>query len=204
MSHQRQAIVLMAVALALVAMVGAAAASQNWYLSSNNPDPYVMYRGSANSEYCSDISIGQSGEVIWRADEPASTDVTFTGDWNFHIYATHPVDPPNRQKNFSIGVWNATTGWTSYGSVDLTTATGWTNGTITGTSFTVHTGEYLSFRMYNVGEGAEKTITVSPCISYVTSPSTDPGYPIPELATVVLFGAGLLALVGYIAYRKRS
>jgi hypothetical protein len=39
--------------------------------------------------------------------------------------------------------------------------------------------------------------------SKVTSPSTDPGYPVPELSTLVLFSAGLLILAGY-AYMGRG
>jgi len=40
--------------------------------------------------------------------------------------------------------------------------------------------------------------------SQVTSPSSDPGYPIPELSTLVLLGVGLLMIVGYVALRKRK
>ena len=38
--------------------------------------------------------------------------------------------------------------------------------------------------------------------SHVTSPSSDPGYPIPELSTVILFGVGLLVISGYVAWRR--
>ena len=40
--------------------------------------------------------------------------------------------------------------------------------------------------------------------SQVASPSSDPGYPIPELSTLVLLGVGLLMIVGYVALRKRK
>ena len=33
--------------------------------------------------------------------------------------------------------------------------------------------------------------------SYIESPSTDPGYPIPELSTLILFSSGLVILAGY-------
>ncbi len=39
--------------------------------------------------------------------------------------------------------------------------------------------------------------------SYIGSPSSDPGYPIPELPTVILFGVGLIVISGYMAWRKR-
>ena len=40
--------------------------------------------------------------------------------------------------------------------------------------------------------------------SQIASPSSDPGYPIPELSTLVLLGVGLLMIVGYVALRKRK
>jgi len=39
--------------------------------------------------------------------------------------------------------------------------------------------------------------------SDVTSPSSDPGYPIPELPTILLFGVGLLVIVGYVELRRK-
>jgi len=38
--------------------------------------------------------------------------------------------------------------------------------------------------------------------SYIEGPSTDPGYPIPELSTLILFASGLLALVGYVLLER--
>jgi hypothetical protein len=40
--------------------------------------------------------------------------------------------------------------------------------------------------------------------SYITSPSTDPGYPVPELPTIILFSAGLLILAGYAYMGRRN
>lgn len=39
--------------------------------------------------------------------------------------------------------------------------------------------------------------------SYIKSPSSDPGYPIPELPTIILFGVGLLVISGYVGWFKR-
>jgi hypothetical protein len=39
--------------------------------------------------------------------------------------------------------------------------------------------------------------------SYIESPLSDPGYPIPELSTVILFGMGLLVIAGYVALGRR-
>ena len=40
--------------------------------------------------------------------------------------------------------------------------------------------------------------------SNLTSPSTDPGYPVPELSTLILFSAGLLILAGYAYMGRRN
>jgi len=40
-------------------------------------------------------------------------------------------------------------------------------------------------------------------LSNLTSPSTDPGYPVPELSTLILFSTGLLALAGYVLLTRR-
>jgi hypothetical protein len=39
--------------------------------------------------------------------------------------------------------------------------------------------------------------------SYIESPASDPGYPIPELPTVILFGLGLLVIMGYVRWWRR-
>jgi len=39
--------------------------------------------------------------------------------------------------------------------------------------------------------------------SYVKSPSSDPGYPVPELPTIILISSGLLTLAGYVWLTKR-
>jgi hypothetical protein len=39
--------------------------------------------------------------------------------------------------------------------------------------------------------------------SQVTSPPSDPGYPIPELPTILLFGVGLLVIAGYVELRRK-
>ena len=39
--------------------------------------------------------------------------------------------------------------------------------------------------------------------SWITSPPTDPGYPVPELSTIILFSMGLLLLGGYVWLKRR-
>ena len=39
--------------------------------------------------------------------------------------------------------------------------------------------------------------------SYIQSPASDPGYPVPELSTLILFSVGLIVLAGYVLLTKR-
>lgn len=39
--------------------------------------------------------------------------------------------------------------------------------------------------------------------SYIESPSSDPGYPVPELSTIILFSTGLIVLAGYVLLTRR-
>ena len=40
--------------------------------------------------------------------------------------------------------------------------------------------------------------------SKATSPFSDPGYPVPELSTLILFSTGLLVLAGYVVLGRRK
>ena len=68
------------------------------------------------------------------------------------------------------------------------------------------TGDWLAVRLlwdcsgdslqihYKAKEGSD---------SYIESPSTDPGYPVPELSTLLLISIGLFTLTGYVLLTKR-
>jgi len=72
-------------------------------------------------------------------------------------------------------------------------------------ALTINTGDYLAMdvRQISCGSGDEE-IVVTNGESYVESPNTDPGYPVPELSSFVLFSVGLLALAGYVWQRRRN
>ena len=201
----------MAVALALVAMVGAVSAvTQTWYLSSDTTTGgNIMYRGD-QSGATGNVQIEKGGSVIWLANENATVDLTFpVGDWSVTTQKSSATGSGEGVAfTASIGVYNATTTFSPKGSVSGSLSTSSQTFTIKdASSFTVHTGEWLALQITNTEtrQGNRKfNIVTSASASYVTQPETTFTYPIPELATIVLFGAGLLALVGYIAYRKRS
>ena len=75
---------------------------------------------------------------------------------------------------------------------------------VTTSAFTVPTGSYLTLRVTNYFASNDIYVdTGGTDQSTLISPSSDPGYPVPELATILLSGAGLAALGGYIWLRRR-
>jgi hypothetical protein len=77
-----------------------------------------------------------------------------------------------------------------------------------GPAATVLAGDYLALRVINL---SAVVVTVycdlqpngANLPSCVTSPQTDPGYPLPEVAAGILMGSGLLGLGGFLWFRRR-
>jgi hypothetical protein len=56
----------------------------------------------------------------------------------------------------------------------------------------------------NDGDGNIDYPADTECTCGLDPSESEPAPPVPELATIVLFGVGLLALVGYVGYRKKK
>ncbi|GAJ12993.1 unnamed protein product, partial [marine sediment metagenome] len=69
-------------------------------------------------------------------------------------------------------------------------------------SFTVTNGKYLALRITN-NSGSSYNVTTGLTWSYTDSPSSEPGYPVPELPTIILLSLGLAGLGIYYWLRKR-
>jgi hypothetical protein len=69
-------------------------------------------------------------------------------------------------------------------------------------AFTVPTGKWVALKVASsTGITVETAGTGFSSWAYYEPP---PDYPVPELSTLVLFSTGLLALFGYIVYRRRN
>ena len=159
----------------------------------------VMYKGS-QSGGAEPVLVEWLEEVIWIANEPASVDVGFpAGDWTGHLRKTGDGD------NFEveIGVWDGDF-FDSWGDKEGDFgASNDADFTISTDSFTVLEGEWLAFRVTN-WDWEDFYIVTADGPSYVSSPPTDPGYPVPELPTIILFSIGLLVLAGYVVLRRKN
>ena len=176
--------------------------SQRWYLSSTDSGlNKVMYKGSP-SEGAEPVLVEWLEEAIWIADEPAGVDVGFpAGDWTGHLRKTGDGD----KFEVEIGVWDGSDFyfWGYYDEGDFG-ASNDADFTIRADSFTVFEDEWLAFRVTNWDAEYDFYIVTAGGSSYVSSPSTDPGYPVPELPTIILFSIGLVVLMGYAGYRRKN
>jgi hypothetical protein len=68
---------------------------------------------------------------------------------------------------------------------------------------TVPQGSYLAIRVTNSG-GDAKTIVTAGGVSWFTSPDSDPGYPLPELAAGILLVSGLAGLAAFIIIKRKK
>lgn len=162
-----------------------------------------MYKNASHAKKCNVLSTPQpGGGIFWISNESALINITIEGCWNISVSVQN-----SKTDNvmISIGIYNGATfipaenySWDNP-QKGLTTFELCTN-------FTISEGDYLAFQIYNNDSSGTpgNVLTINPCDTVVRSPPTDPGFPVPELATIVLFGVGLLALVGYIQYRKRT
>jgi MYXO-CTERM domain-containing protein len=195
-------------AILMVSMVGiASAASITWDLDSEEiaAGVYEMEKtgGSGDDGQTGNVSITSGSSVIWRADEAAQCDVYFENEtWNGQLsnFSTPGVtdytvdigycdeDGSNFTSNGKTGGHDYFSGGASYFHIEA-------NG------FTVPHGTYLAL---NVTGGSSSMTVYTNETSSVTWPPEDPAYPVPELPTIVLTGAGLLALAGFVGLRRRN
>ena len=178
--------------------------AQSWYLH----DDDVMYKGVTDKEEGS-VLIGASGSNIWISDEAATTDVTFPhSGWTGQVVFTSAPTGGGTPHTLTAEIGYSTDGSDFTAGGPDATLTG--NGSATvfsyttdDASFTVPNGKYLALRITN-NSGSGYSVITGGTWTYTDSPSGDPGYPVPELATLVLFGSGLTCLGGYLALQRWS
>lgn len=221
-------LVLMLVSAATVQMVSAAG-EQTWYFtnteasdnisSSNNPTyNMIMTKGAEGG---GDVITLKPSERVWfYADQLAQCDVGFPEDkWSVAYW----VKALNSSETGEGCVYTRLCYIDSTGS--STMASNSSSEAITNPqnieeivenwfadhtvpAFTVPEGGRLAIEVYwGSSPLGDLEIHCNPPdkhASKVTSPSSDPAYPVPELSTIILFSAGLLILAGYAYMTRRN
>ena len=179
--------------------------SQSWFLSNTSGSNYIMYKGDM-SKIEGTVTVSDGSSTIWGANEPAAVDVGFpAGTWTGKITLSESF-ASDETFTVEVGSYEGST-FTSAGSQTCTGAADKTTFSleIPATAFDISNGNYLALNITNPPDGsADLVIKTGGGNSYVTSPSTDPAYPVPELSTLILFSTGLLILAGYAYMTRRN
>ncbi|MFZ2070352.1 MAG: cohesin domain-containing protein [Halobacteriota archaeon] len=173
--------------------------AQRWYLHNDT----IMYKGN-ESKPGGTITIANGTSSIWRADEQATVDVGFPAgkNWTGRIMLNESVASGNSNSfTVHVGSFNGSV-FISHGSQTINGDGGTTYFlSISVGTFTITTNEFLALQINS--SGADLKVKTGGGNSFLTSPESDPSYPIPELSSIILFSIGLLVLAAYIL-RKRS
>ena len=192
----KKGIVVIVLAAALVVwMVGIVSANSiTWELDQNG----IMYKGDHTE--AGSVTILAEGSQVWKSENPATPDggVYFSAEtWTGRLTTT--------VTDYTVDI-----GYTTDG-LDFTSNGGDTGGHdyfsnggsywyLDANGFTVPQGKSLALK---VTATSALTVTTDGT-SCVIWPEDQPNYPVPELPTIILMSAGLLALMGYVGYRRRN
>lgn len=227
------AIVVLATAVVAlsVQVVGGHPDSQSWYLldssSEGHEQDYTGTKASDGTIHHKDFFMNKTGNAAgsymqlpnvtekttwWYAEYPAQFDgLTFgEDDWTVNISHSNPGSSPctifanvSRVDDSTGEVTYLANGSESASSSGVTIITCYDN---PNTQQIFNTGERLALRIYHNRAATLRIYYYNATdgrYSNLTSPSSDPGYPVPELLPLILFATGLLALVGYVTYSSR-
>jgi hypothetical protein len=195
---------LSAVLILSIAVPAAAGGAQNWYLDSLNHSVTGKLMEKVRGIQTGEIPVPAGETAYWLADQVAQADVTYpSGSWVIGLKTDGYWGGTTSDKAILVvGEWDTA----KHKFIAFSTSNQpnilWDDGKnvysleLQTGSETVHTGNYLALQITNQ-DMVEHTI-VTDGSSFLESPSSDPGYPLPELATLGLLGLGLVGLVGYI------
>ncbi len=209
----------LAMVLCLLAAVPAMASNpylgrQNWRFDSVTTAPgYLMEKakGPNDNGQTGSVTIAAGGSAIWMADQAAQADVTFTGgSWAFTIVTDSDWGTLGSLCNVEVGKWDGVsfvpmvpkhkqTSFSVSAGRQIILAAAQTG------AVTIENGKWLAVKIIN-NDNKNHVVHTGMGVkgSNVSSPQTDPGYPLPELATAILLGAGVLGLGGFILMRRRK
>lgn len=202
MSFVRVTFAVAAAIFFLLSSAGSAlAASQTWYLDAENS---LVASREDTTGTVDDVRVYANSVQTWWANEAALVEVNFgTGDFTYSITLTAAYTG-TYVMTVGSGMGGAFAGMTF--SSAPTTVSGVTTltGTIPVANFVVPAGETLGFEIANLDGSTRMDVAVGGGQSSFTSTNDDPGYPTPELTTVLLAGAGLGLVAVAVSFGRRS
>jgi hypothetical protein len=156
------------------------------------------------------VAFTSTETMWWYADNAAECDLTFgAGSWSLHLYHDTMDDESGEVgETITADIYKVKADGTA-----TRIATG-SNTTVSGQTETIFTCSPLGNQDFITGDRLAVRISWSSTDtlwiyyssakpSTLKSPSSDPGYPIPEPSTLVLFATGLFTLAGYVLVSRR-
>jgi hypothetical protein len=213
--------VVLVLLLAMVTGIGVASAvsgPQTWQLDSETTTPgYQMERtgGLGDDDQTGSVLIAKSGEsgnsLFWISDEAAGADVTFSsGAWKIELATESDWGTDGDKCVVSFGEWDGAN-YSAFATFELVSVS-WSD---SGNEYifklekqsgskTIYENKYLAVQITNNDSKGHTIYTAEgDKASCVTSPQTDPGYPLPEIAAGILLGGGLIGLGSYVVIRRK-
>lgn len=203
----------------LIVMVSPVAASadegpQFWFLDSvDSPVAGKVMEKGLSSDQSGQVVIAAGQYQLWLADEPTLSDCTFP-DGTFPE-DTWEVKLRVPYRSILDGDLDAEVGYydvdgdefhdfATWDVIEARALFNYYELQLQIDDATVPAGDYLALKVIN-NDTDPHTILMRDTWgnrSWVASPLSDPGYPTPELPTVILMGVGLLGLLGYIGLKR--
>jgi uncharacterized repeat protein (TIGR02543 family) len=191
---------------------GWTAYGQMWLLDSETslpdgtPLPAGVYEmeksgGSNDNGQTPSVNILGGQSVIFVSDQTASSGVSFPNDTWIVEFSTTMDWASNCQAQ--VGSYNLVSG--KFNAFSSAATGSYDGGYITiaiDAGGDVPAGDYLALRIFNKNMFAQSVVTDGS--SYLSSPYTDPGYPMPELAAGLLLTLGLAGLGSVIIIRRKK
>jgi hypothetical protein len=187
---------LVLVALTIICVSVASADSSTWYIKSGFPGLDKTTSGTGSN----DISDG--GSKVWLAERAHCALTIGAGDF-WHLNFDYTATSDGVVKVTVMNYDDKTTAVNQH-SIDITSIGTSISEDMSGTALDFNTNENLGLKVEWEADDTSGLTFKYGTDTTLSSPSSDPGYPVPELSTLVLSSIGLLALVGYVAYRRRD
>jgi hypothetical protein len=225
-------LVLVMVVLAMVQVVGAEAA-QTWYLTGDNKPSGAPAASDGIDPHTRDALLNKSeaigtwggtrvdlpfDNVAWfYADTGAKCDLGFgENSWTAYIRTEEIKIDDEAGTHLKVSICKLDSAGSvtilAEGTKELTVAGAYTLWEIDCMDMAgpqdFNAEDWLAVRLWWIDAPEGKILRIyykakTDRDSYITSPSSDPGYPVPELPTIILFSTGLIALAGYVLLTKR-